>query len=354
MTTTVDTVRVPVGPLERYTQAIFERVGVPAADAAVAAEVLIRSDVRGIESHGVPRLDWYVRLIRAGEIVTHPDWQIVRETPAAATVDGGGGLGMVVGKRAMELAIAKAEQVGCGFVTVTNSRHYGIAGYYAELALAHDMIGLSMTNAAPCAVPTFGTEPRFGTNPLAIAIPAGEELPFLLDMATTTVAYGKLEIAARQGKPVPEGWALDQAGQPTTDPVVGMASRNLLPLGSTPLMSNFKGYGLGVAVDVLCGVLSGFGHGPLLGWLHAGHFFGAWRVDAFRPLDEFKANMDEMIRGLHATPVAPGYERVLIAGEREFLAERENRARGIPLHRSSASMLEKLGQDLGVPFPEAV
>lgn len=337
--------------LTGFTQAVFEQLDVPPADAAVAAAVLLHADVRGIDSHGVARIDWYADLIRTGKVRIQPDWRVVRETPATATVDGGGGLGMVVGQRAMALAIAKARAVGGGLVTVTNSWHYGIAGYYAERALAHDMIGLSMTNASPLATPTFGREPRLGTNPLAVAIPAGEELPFLLDMATTVVAGGKLALAIREGKPIPAGWALDQAGRPTTDARVGLASRNLLPLGSVPERSSYKGYGLAVVVDVLCGVLSGMGHSPRLGWLQAGHFFGALRVDAFRPLAEFAGGMDALIRDLHATPPAPGYDRVLVAGEREWLAEQDRQAKGIPLFPSVVTMLAGLGAELGVPFP---
>src|SRR6185295_4178268 len=259
--------------------------------------------------------------------------------------------------RAMRVAIEKARAAGCGLVSVTNSRHFGIAGHFAKQALGHDMIGIAMTNAYPQAVQTGGATASLGTNPISIAAPAGDERPFVLDVATSVGAAGKAEIALRQGKPLPQGWLVDREGQPTTDPsVIFGGGGALLPLGSFPELSSHKGYGLAVAVDVLCGVLSGAGYGAVLdpsGW-STGHFFGAIRIDAFRALPGFTAMMDEMIRYLRSVPSVPGHGRMYVHGEREFETEAERRASGIPLHPQVVASLEALTPEVGVPFPEAL
>jgi LDH2 family malate/lactate/ureidoglycolate dehydrogenase len=334
-----------------FTTTFFVRLGLTEEEARGAAEVLVTSDVRNIESHGVPRLDMYLHLFRAGMISPNAPYTVVRETPATALVDGGNGLGLVVARKAMQLAIDKAKASGVGLVAVTNSTHFGIAGYHAERAIAHDMIGMAMTNAGPLVVPTFGTEARLGTNPIAFAAPAKEERPFLLDMATSAVAYGKIEIAARLERAIPVGWGLDENGQPTTDPFVVLRSRRLTSLGSTDELSSFKGYGLGAMVDILTGVLSGMGHSMKVQTLRAGHFFGAIRIDAFRDADEFKAEMDELIRDLHNTPKVEGAARVYVAGEKEYLAQEENLKLGVPLHPKVVYRMKQLAQELDIPWP---
>ena len=343
-------VRADVEALREFVIQCFQRVGVSPEDSAIAAKVLLESDLRGIESHGVARLsEFYIGRIRNGNTNPEPNVRVVHEAPATALMDGDGGLGIVVGYRAMELAIQKGKRTGAGFVAVTNSRHYGIAGYYSSMALTHDMIGISMTNAGPRVLPTFGSQPMVGTNPISVAAPTRSGTPFVLDMATSVVAVGKFENAERAGTPIPQGWALDTEGRPTTDPVVAKSSRRALPLGSEPEMSSYKGYGLAVMVDILCGVLSGIGASPML-QNNYGHFFGALRIDAFRPANQFKEMMDEMCAGLRATPVLPGYERVLVPGDLEFRAREERLKSGIPLHPSVVESLLELGRELDVPL----
>lgn len=341
-------VRVPVEPLLEFVTAFLQKMGLSQTEAGEAAEILVASDLRGIESHGVPRLDMYMEMFRKGFIRPDAPFTIERESGATALVDGGGGLGLVVGRRAMQLAIDKARTAGVGMVAVTNSSHFSIAGYYAAMALPHDMIGLAFTNSGPLGVPTGGRESRFGSNPLAFAAPAGEELPFVLDMATTVVSLGKIEIAARNGKTLPTGWGMETDGLPSTDPLAVIRNRLVAPLGSLPELSSYKGYGLAVMVDILCGVLSGMGAGMRLPRLRAGHFFGALKIEAFRDAAEFKADMDLMIRDLKNTPPVAGVDRVYVPGEKEFLAEVENRRLGVPLLPGVVQRMLEIGQELGI------
>jgi LDH2 family malate/lactate/ureidoglycolate dehydrogenase len=305
----------------------------------------------GVDSHGVSN---YIQLLyapglRSGTITARPKMEIVHETPIAAVLDGGGGIGLVVGTRAMTIAIEKARAAGIGLVAVRNSRHYGAAGNYSRMALPHDMIGFSVTNSDQLVVPTYGRESRIGTNPIAVAVPAGVEPPFLLDMATSTVPLGKIMLARRNGLDLPMGWAADENGVPTTDPEVAFRALRLLPLGGTQEQGSHKGYGLGVVVDVLAGVLSGAGVavGQGLGG-QVGHFFAALRVDLLRPVEAFKAGMDEYLRALRETPPAPGHDRVYYAGLMEHETEIERRRDGIPLHRDVVSYLDRLGGELGL------
>jgi len=348
-------VRVSHVALHAFTRDVFVRLGVPSDDADIAAGVLVHADVLGIDSHGVARLaghPGYVPGLQRGLIKPAAKPQIVTETASAALLDGDAGLGGVVSTRGMELAIAKASETGVGIVTVTNSHHFGISCHYAMLALAHGMIGIAMTNAAPQVVATYGKRALLGTNPLSVAVPAGTERPFILDMATSVVAAGKIEIAQRTGKPIPDGWLVDAGGVPTRDPQALVNGGALLPLGSTPEISSHKGYGLAVAVDVLCGVLSGAGFSSVLdavSWT-AGHFFLALRVDAFRPLPAFLAMMDTMIQTLRTAETAPGAERVYVHGEKELEAEIDRTKNGIPLHPAVVESLQKLAAEFSVPF----
>jgi LDH2 family malate/lactate/ureidoglycolate dehydrogenase len=339
--------------LARFVSAAFVKLGVPQEDAEIAANVLVQADLRGVDTHGVIRFNshsWYVKWLRDGTMTARPNLQIVRESQSTALLDGDRGIGMVIGHRAMELAIRKARESGVGIVAVRNSRHYGMSAYYSMMALPHDMIGIAMTNASRQVVPTFGREARFGTNPMCFAVPALEERPFVLDMATTTAAAGKLELAARQGKSIPHGWALNERAHATDDPKTAQQARRLLPLGGSREGGSHKGYGLAIVVEILCGVLSG-----TLTALNAdqdprGHFFAAIRVDQFRAVEEFKRDMDRLIRELKSTPPIEGQTRVYAAGEIEFETAEERTERGIPLLPSVLEGLREVGTQLGVTY----
>jgi len=353
-------------PLRDFCVRVFTEMGVPEEDARITADVLVTADLRGIDSHGVARLRRYVNGLRSGMMVARPQVSVVAETPATALIDAGAGLGQPVSHRAMQKAIQKALDVGAGFVTVCNSNHYGIAGYYSMMALEHDCIGISMTNAAVLVVPTFGRDAMLGTNPISVAAPAGQERPFVLDMATSTVPRGKLEVYNRLEKPIPLGWATDEAGAPTTDPgrvlenFKRRAGGGLLPLGGAgELLGGHKGYGLALWVDIFCAVLSGAAYADLV-YPKAedgsplpskiGHFFGAWRVDAFRPADEFKAAMDDLQRRLKNAPKAEGQDRIYIHGEKEFEEAERRRQEGIPLNPKVAADLKAIAEELGVEY----
>jgi L-2-hydroxycarboxylate dehydrogenase (NAD+) len=353
----------PSPRLREFTTRVFQSTGVPDDDARLAADVLLAADLRGIDSHGVARLRTYVELLRAGRINPRPTLRTVRETLGTATVDGDNGLGLVVGPKANRMAMDKAEQAGTGWVVVRHSNHYGIAGYYALKAVERDMIGWSMTNSSRGVAPLWGGERMLGTNPIAVAFPAGSEPPIVVDMATSAVAYGKIEIAHREGKSIPEGWAIDREGRPTTDPKAMMDGGALLPLGSVREQGGHKGYALALMVDVLSAVLPGANWGPfapsfvLRGerptrqvGLGIGHLFGAMRVDAFRDPQEFKAQVDELVRALRATRPAPGTSGPLIPGDPERAAEEERRNQGIPLLPAVIEELREVSRQTGVAF----
>lgn len=349
-----DTVRVSPDKLQHFATRVLEALGVPTEDAQIAAEVLVAADLRGVDSHGVIRLNphnWYVKALRDGVMNPRPKIRVVEDKRASAVLDGDGGLGMVIGHRAMELAIEKARRLAVGFVGVRNSRHFGMAAYYSMMALPHDMIGISMTNAGRQVVPTFGREAKYGTNPLSVAAPAGEELPFVLDMATTTAAAGKLEVAARLGEPIPFGWALDAEARPTTDPETAQKARRLLPLGGTRDGGSHKGYGLAMMIEILCGVLSGTVAAmspPHTGV--RGHLFGALDIASFRHLEDFKRDMDRLLRDLKATAPIEGQARVFVAGEIEHATAVERTKNGIPLHGSVRKGLRKLSEQFHIPY----
>ncbi|MDD2791983.1 MAG: Ldh family oxidoreductase [Sediminibacterium sp.] len=330
--------------LYRFTQDVFLAMGCSKTDATTAAEVLLSADLRGIDSHGVARLSGYVRLWQAQRINATPTIRIIHETPSTAVIDGDAGLGLVVAPFAMQVAIDKAKQVGTGWVSVQNSNHFGIAGYHAMMALQQDMIGMAMTNASALVAPTFSVERMLGTNPIAVAVPAGTEPPFVADMATTTAANGKLEILQRKQAEAPLGWVQDENGQPSTDANILRKKGALLPLGSDREHGSHKGYALGSIVDIFSAVLSGASYGPWAPPFPAyvpmpenmpgkglGHFFGAMRVDAFRPADEFKQHMDQWIKRFRQAQPAPEQDRVLIPGDPEREIEAERRTAGIPL-----------------------
>lgn len=348
------------GELFDFTRSVFSAIGCPEADARLATEVLLSADLRGVDSHGVARLSGYVRLWEAGRINATPAIRVVHETPSTAVVDGDSGLGLVVAPFAMEIAIRKAEQVGTGWVSVRNSNHYGIAGYHAMQALEKDMIGISMTNASPLVAPTFSKERLLGTNPICVAIPGGTEPAFVADMATTTAANGKLEILQRKQQPAPEGWIQDKEGLSTTDAHALKTGGALLPLGGTREQGSHKGYALGSIVDIFSAVLSGANYGPWVPPFPAyvpmpqnmpgagiGHFFGAMRVDAFRPKEDFFKDMEQWIRRFRSAETVAGQEKVLIPGDPEREMEIIRREAGIPLLEPVVEDLTVLGQKFG-------
>lgn len=347
------TTRINHHKLTRFLSRSFEKLNVAPADAEVAARVLVASDLRGVDTHGVIRFNphsWYVKWLSEGSMTPRPNIQVISESATTALLDGDRGMGMVIGHRAMALAIEKAKNSGIGMVGVRNSRHYGMSAYYSMLALPHDMIGLAMTNASRQVVPTFGQEAKYGTNPLCFAVPADKELPFVLDMATTTAAAGKLELAARLGKSIPGGWALDETAKETDDPRIAQKARKLLPLGGSREGGSHKGYGLGILVEILCGVLTGTVTALNENQDPRGHCFGAIRIDAFRPAREFKQDMDRLMRDLKATAPLKGQERVYVAGEIEFETAAERAEHGIPLHGTVLKGLREVGEQLDVPY----
>jgi L-2-hydroxycarboxylate dehydrogenase (NAD+) len=341
--------------LRTFAARAFEHYGMPPADAALGAEVLVDADLMGIESHGIAHLAshrGYIPGLKSGIVNPTPKLNIVRDSPVAATWDANGGLGVLTSKWAMDACIEKARATGIGMITVKDGRHFGAAGYYAHMAAKQDMIGMAMCNVPPIAVAAGGLDRVFGTNPIAFGAPIEGDNAFLLDMATTTVAGGKLEIATRQGKRVPHGWVMDSAGADSDDPTALRQGGALLPLGSRLETSSHKGYGLGLMVDILTGILPGGGSGL---WtdvqkLEQGHWFAAWRIDAFRDLAGFKADMKRLADTIRATRPAPGVAAVLIAGDPEHRARAERVKDGIPLDAETVEQLTKLGAEIGVPF----
>jgi len=323
---------------------VFLAMGCPAGDAQTAANSLVSADLRGIDSHGVARLSGYVRLWEAKRIKSAPSINVVHETPSTAVVDGDGGLGLVVGPFAMKVAIEKAANVGSGWVAVKNSNHFGIASSHAMMALEKDMIGIAMTNASALVAPTFSKERMLGTNPICVAVPAGEEKPFVADLATTTAANGKLEILQRKNLDAPVGWIQDNDGNSTQDSHALKTGGSLLPLGGDREHGSHKGYALGSVVDIFSGVLSGANFGPWVPPFPAyvpmpenqpgegiGHFFGAMRIDAFRDGPSFKRDMDLWIRRFKDAKPISEKQRVLIPGEPEFEMYEKRSVEGIPL-----------------------
>ncbi|MBI4587278.1 MAG: Ldh family oxidoreductase [Candidatus Rokubacteria bacterium] len=352
-----DAVIVRHSQLQTFITDVLGALGMPPHIAEPTARLMVHTDLRGVDSHGIGMLPRYVEWTQGGFIDPAAEPKTVRDDLATALLDGQKGLGYYPSTVAMELAIAKARTYGVGIVAVRNSNHFGAAANYSMMALAHDMIGLATTNSPYISmVPTFGRAPMLSTNPLSIAAPAGAEPPFVLDMATTTVAVGKLTIASRWGRPIPEGWAMDPTGRPTTDAKVALAHRLLSPLGGSRALGGHKGYGLGVMVDILSGTLSGAVYGNLFfrsdmpkEKLHnVGHCFAAIEPARFRPLEEFKADMDDMLRALKQSPKAEGEERIYTAGEPEAECEQRRLAEGIPLAPVLVRQVNEIARARGV------
>lgn len=340
-------------------QRVFDGMGAPPAEAALIADVLVRAELRSIPSHGVMRVKDYYNLWKAGRLNMAPKPEVVHETMTTAVVDGDNGLGMVPGVMAMELAIQKAAHAGTGWVAVRNSNHYGIAGYYSMIALEHDMIGISMTNANPLVAPTFSVSRLLGTNPLAVAIPAGGEPPFVADFATTPIARGKLVMMEKRGETAPPGYVQDANGHPSTDPAIITKGGAIVPLGGDREHGSHKGYCMGAIIDILSAVLPGANFGPFVppqvGYIEPkasvpgkglGHFFGAMRIDAFQQASDFKRMMDHWIRTFRAATPAEGQERVYIPGDIERESEERLLKEGITLNPKVAEELSLVQREL--------
>ncbi len=348
--------RVREEDLAAFTGNVLRRAGVPEEAARQTASVLVASDVRGIASHGVARLDYYVTMIEEGFIDCRATPAVVRESATTALLDGCNGLGQPAGVRAMNMAMDKAAKHDLGMVTVRRSNHYGIAGFYAMLALERDMIGISLTNTHPTVAPTRGRAATYGTNPIAIAVPAGGS-PFVLDMATSVVPRGKVEVAERRGEPLAEGWALDESGSMTTSPASALAGA-LLPLGGLEQTSGYKGYGLAMAIELLAAVLPGAEYGPLVTTMwnpgrlsNLGQFFMAINVAAFDDVAAFRSRAADLMRRIKATPRAAGAAEILVAGEKEERAALDSRQRGVRLESAVVAALRALAARLQVPTP---
>jgi len=330
-----------------FMKCAFMKVGVPEKDAEICADVLMESDRRGIESHGCNRFKpIYIDRIQAKIQNPVTEFEIVRETPTTAVVDGHDGMGMVIGRKSMEMAIDKAKKFGMGMVAVRNSTHYGIAGYYATMATKENMIGITGTNARPSVAPTFGVQNMLGTNPLTFGIPTDEEFPFVLDCATSITQRGKIEYYARIGKSVPEGMVIGADGTALTDSnqilidlVNGTAA--LAPLGGIgEELAGYKGYGYSTVVEILSAalqagsflnMLTGIGEKGEKVPYRLGHFFIAIDTEAFVGSSEFKKTAGDILRELRASKVAPGQERIYTAGEKEYLTWLERKDKGVPI-----------------------
>ncbi len=346
-----------IDALKGYVIRYLTRWEVSPEDAAIAADVLVSADMRGVDSHGVIRLgNYYGSRLAKGQIDPRAEISLVHETASSLVVDANNGLGHPAGVKTMRLCIEKARANGIAFATTRNSNHYGIAGYYAMMALPEEMIGISFTNSGPLVAPTHGSRAMLGTNPIAVAVPAGHNRPYVLDMATSIVPIGRVTVYEKNGKPIPPGWGIDSEGQVTEDPAQVIHGGALMPLGGPELMRGYKGYGLALLVDIFSGVLAGSGFGEQVygaesgNSARVGHFFAAVRIDAFREPAAFRQDMDLLMDSLKDSPKAAGEERIFIHGEKEF--ERADRAEieGVPLSDVTVNILAETGQNDGVPF----
>lgn len=355
---------VPWDLMRDFMIAVFEKEGVPHEDAEVCTEVLLESDRRGIESHGCNRFkSIYLDRIDAGILNPVTQFEVVRETPTTAVVDGHNGMGMVVGKKAMQMAIDKAKTYGMGMVAVRNSTHYGIAGYYATMAAQNNMIGMTGTNARPSIAPTFGVENMLGTNPLTIGLPTDEPFPFVLDCATSISQRGKIEYYARNGEPTPSGMVIGRDGQPMTDSQEILKALNEKRAALTPLggigeeLGGYKGYGYATVVEILSAALQAGSYMKMLSGFDSegnkipyplGHFFIAIDTEAFMGADTFKKTAGDILRELRASQKAPGHNRIYTAGEKEYDVWRFRADKGVPVGESVQKELTGLRDRFGL------
>ena len=352
-----NTITYNVDALKAYVVRFFTALQVPEIDSRIASDVLVSADLRGIHSHGVIRLhSYYGNRLRNKLIDPKSTIKTLRESPSTLALDGANGLGQVVAHHAMSRCIKMADETGIAVTTVRNSNHFGIAGYYAMMALPEDMIGICLTNSQPLVAPTYGLRPILGTNPIAVAIPAGEERPYVLDMATSIVSIGRVVIHQKSGQAIPEGWGINQDGALTRDPAEVINGGALLPLGGPAELRGYKGYGLALLVDLLSGVLAGAAFGTDVGQLSkqgnadVGHFFAAIKIESFRSVKSFKAEMDEYIRSLKNSPKLPEQDRIYIHGEKEYELTEKYLHEGIPLMGEIVNALQQAGQEIGIPF----
>ncbi len=348
--------------LKKFTSGIFEKMGCSQGDADAIADVFLRAELRGLPSHGMIRIKDHYELWKANRINTSPDIRIVHESPGTAVVDADGAIGMLAARRSMEIAIEKAQKTGTAWVATRNSNHLGIGAYYAMMALASDMIGITMTNANPLVAPANSVSRLLGTNPITVAVPAGKEPPFVADLSTTPIARGKLAVAAKRGEKVPPGYVQDKDGNPSSDPDILSKGGAMLPLGSDLEHGSHKGYALAAVIDILSGVLSGANFGPFIPPNLAfmpmpevqvgkgmGHLFGAIRIDGFMPAEEFKDRMDRWITTFRNAKPIKG-KKVLIPGDIEREAEIRIRKEGINVLPGIQKDLKEVAVQLGVDF----
>jgi len=351
-----DGIRFPADRLRAWTEQVFQKVGVSKNDAALLTDSLIEANLRGVDTHGITRmLCVYVKRMQVGVVSPKTELKVLREHPSTALIDCENSIGQVASNHAMRMTIEKAKKTGVAFVATRHSNHYGAAAYWAMMALDQGMIGFSATNAPATVAPTGGRTAMLGTNPFAIAIPAGQEQPMVLDLATTVVARGRILLYAKQNKPLEPGWAFDAQGRPTTDAQAALKGL-LAPIGG------YKGYGIALAIDMLCGVMTGSSYGAHFpGFLadnmknptDVGSIFAAISIDSFMDLPEFKAGMDKAIREIKACTKAEGVKRIYIPGEIELETKAERLANGVPIPDAVVKDFVALGQELGVPFPKA-
>ena len=355
----VDILRFRKEDLISYTIAFMSKLGVPASDAKIVGDVLVEADIRGIDSHGLIRLTtYYGSRLKNKYMNPKTPIRVVSETDSTILLDGGNGLGQVAGCKAMRRCIEKAKKVNVSIATVNHSNHYGIAAYYALMALDYDMIGISLTNSQPLVAPTYGRMAVLGTNPICLAAPSYKKYPYVLDMATSVVPIGRIKVYEKKGQKLPLGWGINDEGNITDDPkkVKSGGPGALLPLGGSDIMRGYKGYGLALLVDILCGALSGAGTLLDVGFPHeskesnVGHFFMAIKIDAFRPVIDFKKQIDYMIGTLKNSPKTAGQEHIYIAGEKEFEKADYNRKHGVPLLTKVVEEIKENGKRIGVPF----
>ena len=340
--------RVDAGELLAFVTSVFRRCGMGDEDADVLADSLVAADLRGVHSHGVLRVPDYVKKLTVGGVDPRGRPRVVRDEGACLVVDGGNSMGQIGARFAMAQAIERAQRTGIGAAAIRGSNHCGAMAYFAMQALAHDMIGLATTNALPTMAPWGGAERLLGINPLGVAVPAGEERPIVYDGAFGATAHGKIRVYHQKGLPLPEGWALDRAGRPTTDPAAALDGL-LVPIGA------FKGTALALIMGILSSMLSGAAYGTELGSMETGpqpgrdgHFVAAIKVGAFEDVARFKARVDAAIRQLHTCRRAPGVERIYAPGELEFRTEAAYRRDGIPLNAVTLADLRRVAGELGV------
>ncbi|MBN2523526.1 MAG: Ldh family oxidoreductase [Bacteroidales bacterium] len=349
--------------LLEFTHTVFIKMGCSKEDALNTSKVFLAAELRGLSSHGMLRIKDYYQLWKSNRINTDPNIRIVHETPSTAVVDGDGAIGMVAATKSMEIAIEKSEKCGSGWVSTRGSNHFGIAGYYAMMALEREMIGITMTNANPLVAPTYSISRLLGTNPIAVAIPSDKQPPFVADFSTTPIARGKLAVAEKKGEKTLFGYVQDKEGKRSNEPSILKEGGSMLTLGGDYEHGSHKGYCLSAIVDIFSAVLSGANFGPYVppsvAYLPVldkkvgegtGHFFGAMRIDAFQPAETFKAKMDQWIETFREAKSAPGMPAVKIPGDLERENEEIIRNKGIQIIPAVAEELKEIASELGMEF----